>query len=100
MRHRSRPSWKACKNKLLRKNWPITTLESNKSQAWLFVTQLGFQTLGHLERVIPHGLDIQRDLKREKVLKRLQAHAVGDQGRPLRFHIQQLRGDRLGEQRG
>jgi len=32
MLHRSRPSWKACKNKLLRKNWPITTLESNKSQ--------------------------------------------------------------------
>ena len=31
MRHRSRPSWKACKNKLLRKNRPITTLESNKS---------------------------------------------------------------------
>lgn len=31
MLHRSRPSWKACKNKLLRKNRPITTLESNKS---------------------------------------------------------------------
>ena len=31
MPHRSRPSWKACKNKLLHKNWPITTLESNKS---------------------------------------------------------------------
>src|SRR5262249_6077983 len=31
MLHRSRPSWKACKNKLLRKNWPLTALESNKS---------------------------------------------------------------------
>ena len=49
-------------------------------KAWVFVTQLGFDALGHLEGVIPHGLDIQRDLKREKVLERLQAHAVGDQG--------------------
>src|SRR4029434_1137212 len=35
MPHRSRPSGKACKNKLLRKNWPITPLESNKSHATL-----------------------------------------------------------------
>src|SRR5262245_37660844 len=35
MLHRSRPSWKACKNNLLRKNWSITTLESNKSHSSL-----------------------------------------------------------------
>jgi hypothetical protein len=69
-------------------------------KAWLFVTQLGFDALGHLEGVITHGLNIQCDLKREKVLKCIQAHTVGDQRGPLGFHIQQLRGDRLGEQRG
>jgi hypothetical protein len=35
----------------------------------LFITQLGFDALGPLEGVIPHGLDIQCDIKREKVLE-------------------------------
>src|SRR5262249_9630256 len=35
MPYRSRPPGKACKNKLLRQNCPITTLESNMS-LWLF----------------------------------------------------------------
>jgi hypothetical protein len=63
----------------IRKRQEVPIAGTAFDKAWLFVPQLGFQTLGHLEGVIPHGLDIQRDLKREKVRERIQAHTVGDE---------------------
>src|SRR5215475_9406443 len=53
-------------------------------KAGVFLTQLSFDALGHLEGVITYGLDIQCDLKRQKVLERIQTHAVGNQRCPLR----------------
>jgi hypothetical protein len=64
----------------------------------LFVPQLRFQALRHLERVIPHRFDVEAEIKRQKVLERIEAQPVGHQRGPLRFHIQQFRGHRLGEQ--
>src|SRR6266446_5414329 len=75
---------------------PITGIAFDKTR--LFVPQLRFQSLGHLERVIPHGFDVQGAIKRQKVLESIETHAIGDERGPLGFHIQQLRGDRLGQQ--
>jgi hypothetical protein len=58
----------------------VLTLPIGDNKALLFVSQLGFQTLGHLEGIIAHCLSVKRDIKREKVLERLQAHAVGNEG--------------------
>jgi len=75
---------------------PLTGITLDKTR--LFIPQLRFQALGHLERVIPHGFDVQSEIKRQKVLEGIETHAIGDERGPLGFHIQQLRGDRLGQQ--
>ena len=49
-------------------------------------------------RVIAHRFDVQRDVKRQKVLERIETHALGDQRGPLRFHLEAFRGDGVGEQ--
>src|SRR4029434_4475839 len=74
----------------------ITGIAFDKTR--LFVPQLRFQSLGHLERVIPHGFDVQGEIKRQKILESIETHAIGDERGPLGFHIEQLRGDRLGQQ--
>jgi hypothetical protein len=58
----------------------VCVRKSVDTSAGLFVTQRSLEALGHLEGVIPHGLDIQRDIKREKVLEGIQAHAIGHEG--------------------
>jgi hypothetical protein len=59
----------------------------------LFLSQFGFQTLGHLERIITNGFDVQGKIERQKILEGLETHAIGNQGGPLRFHIQEFRGN-------
>jgi hypothetical protein len=46
----------------------------------LFITQLGFDALGHLERVIVHRFEVQCDIQGQKVFERIEAHAVRNQG--------------------
>jgi hypothetical protein len=64
----------------------------------LLHTQLRFESLGYLECVIAHCFDVQTQSKRQKVLERIEAQSVRDQGGPLGFHIQQFWGHRLGKQ--
>ena len=75
---------------------PITDIAFDETR--LFVPQLRFQSLRDLERVIANGFDVQAEIKRQEVLEGIETHAIGDERGPLGFHIQQLRGDRLGQQ--
>src|SRR5262249_27140688 len=75
---------------------PITRAAVYK--AGVFVSQLRFQSLGHLERVITHSFDVQGEIKWQKVLEGIEAHTVGDQRGPLGFHREEFRGNGLREQ--
>src|SRR6266852_8280624 len=56
---------------------PLTGVTLDKTR--LFVPQLRFQSPGHLERVIPHGFDVEGAIKRQKVLEGIETHAIGDE---------------------
>ena len=79
-----------------RQPFPIARVTFDKARS--FLSQLGFHALRHLERVIAHRLDVQGAIKWQKVLEGIEAHPIGHQRGPLRFHIEELRGNRLGEQ--
>ena len=64
----------------------------------LFVSQLRFQSLRDLERILAHGFHVQAEIKRQKVLERIETQPIGHQRGPLRFHIQKFWGHRLGQQ--
>src|SRR5262249_43493917 len=64
---------------------PITGGTLDKSR--LLLTQLRFQSLGYLERIIAHRFDVQVQIKRQKVLEGIKTSPVGHQGGPLGFHI-------------
>src|SRR5215467_9742701 len=68
---------------------PITGAAVSKAGG--FVSQRRFQSLGHLERVIPHRFDVQSAIKWQKVLEGLEAQPVGHQRGPLGFHRQEFR---------
>src|SRR5215510_2091419 len=92
------PSITHCEEALRRgQEVPIAGLSLDKTR--LFLTQLRFQPLRHLEGVIPHRFHVKTEIKRQKVLERIQAQPIGHQRGPLGLHIQQFRGHRLGEQR-
>jgi hypothetical protein len=65
----------------------------------LVLTQLRFQSLRDLERVIANRFDVQAEIKRHEVLEGIETHAIGDERGPLGFHREELRGNRLGQQR-
>ena len=76
---------------------PLTGITLDKTR--LFIPQLRFQSLGDLECVVAHSFDVQAEIKWQEILEGIQAHTIGHQRGPLGFHIEELRGHRLGQQR-
>src|SRR2546427_9413416 len=61
-----------CKGALGRgQQLPITGLTLDK--IGLMLTELRLESLGHLQRVIAHGLDVQTQINRQKVLEGIEA---------------------------
>src|SRR6266568_2311515 len=66
-------------------DWPIRDGQGTPI-AWtaldktpLFLTQLRFTALGHLQGIVPHRLDVECDIERQEVSERIDSQTIRDE---------------------